>query len=153
MKRRFVTRRSPIHGRGVYAAVDLRAGERLLEYRGRRITRAAAARRDAGLTRRGHTFLFTLNDRYAIDGAAGGNSARWINHSCDPNCHAEVHVDIDGDARRDRVYVYATRPIRAGEELTFDYDIKLAVSHTPQLERTWACRCGSARCRGTMLAK
>ena len=148
---RFVTRRSPIHGRGVFAAVDLPAGARLLEYRGLRIGRERAAELDADLTEAGHTFLFTVNDSTLIDGSVGGNSARWMNHSCEPNCLAQVHVDIDGDESRDRVLIETLRPIAAGEELTFDYGIVLAVPHTPRLKRVWACRCGSPRCTGTML--
>jgi len=151
MATRFVTRRSPIHGKGVFARVDLPAGVQLLEYRGKRIGRERAAELDPKLTEAGHTFLFTVNDSTLIDGSVGGNSARWINHSCEPNCLAQIHVNIDGDELRDRVLIETLRPIRAGEELTFDYGIVLAVPHTTRLKRIWACRCGSPRCTGTML--
>ena len=151
MNPRFVTRSSPIHGRGVFARVDLAPGEMLMEYRGRRIGRATAAALDEALTLSGHTFLFTVNDSTLIDGSMGGNSARWMNHSCDPNCLAQVHVNIDGDEARDKVLIETLRTIRAGEELTFDYGIVLAVPHTARVKRIWACRCGSPRCTGTML--
>ena len=151
MRPRFATRRSPIHGRGVFARVDLPAHEHLLEYRGARIGRERAAELDRELTEAGHTFLFTVNDTTLIDGSVGGNSARWMNHSCEPNCLAQVHVNIDGDESRDRVLIETLRPVRAGEELTFDYGIVLAVPHTARLKRIWACRCGSPRCTGTML--
>jgi SET domain-containing protein len=146
---RLVVRRSPIHGRGVYANRALAAGERLIEYRGRRI---APARGDSARTRSGHTFTFALNDDWLIDGSVGGNSSRWINHGCAPNCEAVIHVDIDGDAKRDRVWIHALRPIRRGEELSFDYDIVLALPHDARMRRLWACRCGAPQCRGTMLA-
>ncbi|MBP6693195.1 MAG: SET domain-containing protein-lysine N-methyltransferase, partial [Xanthomonadales bacterium] len=113
---RLVVRRSPIHGRGVYANRALAAGERLIEYRGRRIAAARAARGDAARTRSGHTCTFVLNDEWLIDGSVGGNSSRWINHGCTPNCEALIHVNIDGDAKRDRVWIHALRRIRRGEE-------------------------------------
>jgi SET domain-containing protein len=151
-KRRFVTRSSPIHGRGVFAAVKLRRGETLLEYRGRRITHDEANRRHGNSEGSGHTYYFTLNDHWVVDGDDGGNSARWINHSCTPNCEAEIHVHIGGDERRDHVLIRTLRAIRAGEELGFDYAIVLEVPHTARARRLWACRCGSQSCRGTMLA-
>lgn len=146
--RRLAVRRSPIHGRGVFATQALAAGERVIEYRGVRIPRAEAQRRETP----GHTFLFTVNEGWAIDGGRHGNSARWINHSCDPNCEAVVHVDLDGDERRDRVFIETLRPVRAGEELTFDYRVELPVPHTRARAREWPCRCGAASCRGTLLA-
>ena len=149
---RLVVRRSPIHGRGVYANRALAAGERLIEYRGQRIASARAARGDAARTRSGHTCTLALNDEWLIDGSVGGNSSRWINHGCTPNCEAVIHVDIDGDAKRDRVWIHALRRIRRGEELTFDYGISLAVPHDARMRKLWACHCGSPQCRGTMLA-
>ena len=146
--RRLVARRSPIHGRGVFALRPLRAGERVIEYRGARIPRAEALVRETP----GHTFLFTVNAHWAIDGGRDGNSARWINHACTPNCEAVVHVDLDGDERRDRVFIETLRAVRAGEELTFDYAIELPVPHTRAREREWPCRCGGPGCRGTLLA-
>jgi len=149
---RLVVRRSPIHGRGVHANRELAAGERLIEYRGRRVARATASRDDATRTRSGHTFTFALNDDWLIDGSIGGNSSRWINHGCAPNCEAVIHVDIDGEAKRDRVWIHALRRIRRGEELTFDYDIVLAAPHDARMRRLWSCHCGAPQCRRTMLA-
>ena len=149
--RRFAVRGSAIHGRGVFALVDLPAGLRLMEYTGRRITRAEFEARDPDITASGSTYLFTLNDEWLVDGAVDGNSARFINHSCDPNCVAEVHVDVNGDPRRDKVWIETLRPIRAGEELTFEYGIELAVRHTARMKRIWECRCGARACTGTML--
>ncbi len=152
MRRRFVVRNSPIHGRGVFAATNLGAGQMLMEYRGRRITHTEANRRHGNGAGSGHTYYFTLNDRWVVDGSDGGNSARWINHSCAPNCLAQIHVNIDGDEKRDRVLIETLRPIRSGEELSFDYAIVLDVSLSAQVRRLWACHCGARGCRGTMLA-
>ena len=150
MSRRITLRRSPIHGNGVFAAVDIPAGEELIEYKGRRITHSQANRLYSG-PETGHTFLFTLDDRWLIDANVGGNIARWINHACEPNCKAYLHDAKDGDPRHARVIIESLRPIRAGEELTYDYGIVLDERHTPELKRIWACRCGSPRCTGTLL--
>ncbi len=151
MTRRIVQRRSPIHGNGVFAACDLKAGIRLVEYRGKRLTHAQANRSYGGDADSGHTFLFTLNEKYLIDANDGGNVARWINHSCAPNCQAWVIESADGDLRRDRVVIESKRAIREGEELTYDYGITLEERQTPTLKRIWACRCGAPRCTGTLL--
>ena len=113
MSRRIQVRNSPIHGRGVFAAVDLAAESRVIEYQGLRLSHAKADARYAGNSETGHTFLFTLNDAYVIDANQGGNDARWINHSCAPNCEAE---DDSG-----QVYLMALRNIKPGEELGYDY--------------------------------
>jgi SET domain-containing protein len=86
-----------------------------------------------------------------IDGTRGGNSARWINHSCDPNCEALIEEHDGPDRRKDKVVIEALRNIRPGEELTYNYGITLAERHTPRLKKIWACRCGSSKCTGTIL--
>jgi SET domain-containing protein len=149
MTRRLLVRRSPIHGNGVYAAVDIPARTVLIQYKGRLLTVAEVDRLYAGGADTGHTFLFTLNDKYIIDANVGGNSARWINHSCAPNCEAYID-EVDG-ARKDRVMIQSIRAIKAGEELTYNYGIVLDVSHTAKMKRIWACRCGAAHCTGTLL--
>lgn len=151
MSRRFSARRSAIHGRGVFALVDIPAGSVLLEYRGRLLRHAEADDLYGDSVESGHTFLFTLNDEYVVDGNVGGNSARWINHSCEPNCQALVYPDAGGDPARDRIWIEALRDIAAGEELGFDYGIVLEERHTPRLKAIWACRCGAPSCTGTML--
>jgi SET domain-containing protein len=151
MPRRFVARRSPIHGNGVFASAPIRKGERILEYKGTLMTHAEADAMygDGGET--GHTFLFTLNEQYIIDANRKGNTARWINHSCAPNCQALVEESEDGDPRRDRIVIEALRNIRPGEELTYDYGIVLDVPHTPRLKKLWKCLCGAPNCTGTLL--
>jgi SET domain-containing protein len=78
-----------------------------------------------------------------------GNSARWINHSCAPNCRAYIE-EVDG-ARKDKVIIESRRAIKAGEELTYNYGIVLDVPHTPKMKKLWGCRCGAKRCTGTLL--
>lgn len=151
LPRRIQVRRSGVHGRGVYAVGPIAAGERIVEYKGERISDEEADRRHpADPKEPHHTFYFSLEGGGVIDARFGGNSARWINHSCAPNCRAVLEED-PRDRRRDRVLIETLRPIRAGEELTYDYGISLEERHTPRLKRIWACRCGAPACTGTML--
>lgn len=153
MPARLKTRRSPIHGNGVFAATDIRKGEKLIQYKGRLRSHAEVDKAYADEVETGHTFLFTLNDEYVIDANLDGNSARWINHSCNPNCEAVFYEDEGGDKRRDQVWIESKRAIRAGEELSYNYGITLAEAHTPKMKKLWACKCGSRKCTGTMLQK
>ena len=153
MSRRIVSRRSPIHGNGVFAAVDIPAQTTLVEYKGRLLTHAQADRLYPANADSGHTFLFTLNERYVLDANVDGNIARWINHSCDPNCRAVMAEDAQGRSTRDRILIESIRDIRAGEELSYDYGIVLAQRHTARLKAIWQCRCGSPACTGTMLKR
>jgi len=151
MPRKIATRKSTIHGNGMFAVAPIKKGERLIEYKGERRTHAQVDRDSGGDVESGHTFLFTLNDKYVIDGTRGGNSARWINHSCNPNCEALIEEHDGPDRRKDKVVIEALRNIRQGEELTYNYGITLAERHTPRLKKIWACRCGSSKCTGTIL--
>jgi uncharacterized protein len=146
-------RNSNIHGRGVFASANIKKGTRILEYKGRRLTHKQADRIYAGGSETGHTFLFTLNDYFVIDANVGGNAARWINHSCGPNCESICEEDDDGYPDRERVYIDAVRDIKAGEELGYSYFITLEEAHTARLKKVWECRCGSPKCTGTMLAE
>jgi uncharacterized protein len=151
MSSKFEVRRSKIHGSGVFAAKNIKKGEFIIEYKGllRSHEEVDAAYDNEDET--GHTFLFTLNEDYVLDANIKGNDARWINHSCDPNCDSE-HVDAEnGDKSKDRIEIKAIRDIKAGEELSYNYGIRLAERHTPKLKKLWACLCGSPKCTGTML--
>jgi SET domain-containing protein len=138
-------RDSAIHGRGVFAARDLERGTTVIEYRGRRMGYDEACRRpDSDPDDPQHTFLFELDDGRVIDAGVGGNAARWINHSCAPNC-------APYEDERGRVFIAAKRRIAAGEELTYDYKLSLGGRVGRRLREAYACRCGAKRCRGTML--
>jgi SET domain-containing protein len=137
-------RDSAIHGRGVYAVARIRKGARILEYLGERISHAEA---DLRYERKGdddgHTFLFIASNRTVIDAGVNGNDARFINHSCDPNCETV----IEGS----RVYIDAIRNIEVGEELGYDYQLTWESTDDPAELALYACRCGAKKCRGTML--
>lgn len=138
-------RRSPIHGTGVFARRAIRAGECIIEYLGERISWKEACRRtERNDGPAGHTFLFDLSNGKLIDGGSNGNDARWINHGCEPNCEAR---EEEG-----RVFIYALKDIRRGEELQYDYALQLEGRHTAALKREFACLCQAPSCRLTMLA-
>jgi SET domain-containing protein len=140
----YVVRWSKIHGRGVFAATAIRKGTRIIEYKGKRISYKLACKLYPDVEGKPtHTFLFEIDDDTVIDAAQGGNAARWINHSCEPNCEA---VDDDG-----RIYIEAIRNIKAGEELGYNYGITLDERHTPAEKKRWPCYCGKKKCRGTLL--
>ena len=139
----FEIRRSAIQGRGAFATRRIRKGERIIEYTGERITNAEAdTRYDDERMRRHHTYLFTLTQRTVVDGGAGGNESRFINHSCEPNCEAIIE---DG-----RIWIDALTTIPAGEELTYDYKYE-RLGTADEDDGKYPCRCGALRCRGTIL--
>jgi SET domain-containing protein len=151
MKPKIRRGRSKIHGRGIFATAPIRKGEEIIEYKGHLISHEEADRQDAFDLETGHTFLFVLNEQWVIDAKVRGNAARWINNSCSPNTEAFVHDHESGDPRRSKVIIEARRDIKAGDELTYDYRIELNSPPTAKQLKAWACRCGSPRCRGTML--
>ena len=143
--RRIQVRRSGVHGRGVFAVAPIAQGEQIIEYVGEVIDWPEALRRHPhDPDDPNHTFYFSLDDGRVIDAKVGGNSSRWINHACEPNCQAD---EADG-----RVFIHALRDLQPGEELFYDYGLVLDLRHTPKLKKQYACRCGSRTCRGTMLA-
>ena len=151
MSSKFEVRRSKIHGSGVFAAKNIKKDEFIIEYKGLLRSHQEVDAAYDGENETGHTFLFTLNEDFVVDANIKGNEARWINHSCDPNCDSE-HVDaVDGDKSKDRIEIKALRDIKAGEELSYNYGIRLGERHTPKLKKLWACLCGSPKCTGTML--
>jgi SET domain-containing protein len=137
-------RGSEIHGMGVYAVAPIKKGTRVLEYIGERISHAEADRRyEQKGADDGHTFLFIASSRTVIDATGGGNVARYINHSCNPNCETVIE--------QSRVFVEAIRNIKPGEELGYDYQLTWYSTDAPEDLALYACRCGAAKCRGTML--
>ena len=129
------TKASAIHGTGIFARGNVPAGTRLLEYVGERVSKEESLRR----RKTGNFFVFIVTEEFDIDGAVNWNPARFINHSCAPNCEARMEEE--------RIWVYALRDIAAGEELTFNYGYDL------QDYEEHPCRCGAPECVGYMVAQ
>ena len=143
--RRTQVRRSGVHGKGMFALAPLAAGEVVIEYTGEVITwREALRRHPHDPSDPDHTFYFHIDAKHVIDAKVGGNSARWINHACEPNCEADQQ---DG-----RIFITALRDIAPGDELSYNYGLVIDQRYTRKLKKQFECRCGGAECRGTMLA-
>ncbi len=143
--RRIQVRRSGVHGKGVFAIAEIPADTTIIEYKGEVITWPEALdRHPHDPEQPNHTFYFHIDDDHVIDGNVDGNAARWINHSCEPNCETDV---VDG-----RVFVKALRDLMPGEELFYDYGLVIDARYTAKLKKEFECRCGAPSCRGTMLA-
>ncbi|HYW29918.1 MAG TPA: SET domain-containing protein-lysine N-methyltransferase [Gemmatimonas sp.] len=141
----FEIRRSGIQGLGGFATQHIAPGVRLIEYAGQRLTPAEAeARYPESGGERHHTYLFAIDDDVVVDAAVDGNEARFLNHSCAPNCDAVIE---DG-----RIWIDTIQDIEPGEELVYDYAYVLAERHTPAAKRRFPCSCGAVTCRGTILA-
>ena len=135
-----------MQGLGAFATRHIPPGVRLIEYAGERLTPTQAeARYPEVHGERHHTFLFAIDDDVVVDAAVQGNAARFINHSCDPNCDAIID---DG-----RIWIESITDIVTGEELAYDYAYILDERHTPAAKKRFPCRCGATTCRGTVLAK
>jgi hypothetical protein len=143
----FAIRTSKIQGRGAFATRVIRKNERIIEYLGECIDDAESdVRYPDGEMGRHHTFLFAIGDgTRVLDAGPLDWPAKYINHSCDPNC--EAIEEEDG-----RVFIDALRKIDVGTELLYDYAYERTDEHTPEDEALYLCRCGSAKCRGSILA-
>lgn len=143
--RRIQVRRSGVHGKGVFAVADIPKGEVIIEYVGEVITWKEALRRHPhDPSDPNHTFYFHIDEDHVIDALYGGNSSRWINHSCSPNCEPD---EIDG-----RIFIRARKNIQAGDELNYDYGLVIDAPLTEELKADYPCWCGSKNCRGTLLS-
>lgn len=132
-KLKFEIRQSEIDNKGAFATEDIPKGTRVAEYVGEKINSEEAERRETINDEKGVTYIFCLDEEYCIDGAVGGNDSRFINHSCEPNCDYAIE---DG-----RIFYYANRDIKKGEELTIDYDYDAD-------SKREICLCKSKNCRG-----
>jgi SET domain-containing protein len=141
----FEIRESGIQGLGAFATRHIPPGVRLIEYAGERLTPEQAQARYPDGDDRHHTFLFAIDDEVVIDASVNGNEARFINHSCAPNCDAVID---DG-----RIWIETIHDIEPGEELAYDYAYILEERHSPAAKARYPCHCGAITCRGTILAK
>ena len=142
----FEIRRSPVHGLGGFATRHIPAGVRLIEYAGERITSAESETRYPDVPGGcHHTFLFAIDDEVVVDASVAGNDARFLNHSCAPNCDAVIDEG--------RIWIETLHDIEPGEELVYDYAYILNERHTPAAKRRYPCHCGAITCRGTILGR
>jgi hypothetical protein len=128
-------RASAIHGTGGFATADIPEGTRLVEYLGRKIDKQESLRQ----CELDNPYIFSINDDFDLDGNVDWNPARHLNHSCAPNAEAQQ----DGE----RIWIVAARDIRAGEEVTFNYNYDL------EDYREHPCACGAANCVGYIVAE
>ena len=134
-----------MHGKGVFALVHIPKDEVIIEYKGELISwQQAQDRHPHDPLEPNHTFYFHINEDHVIDGGVKGNSARWINHSCNPNCEA--------DEVGEHVFIKAIKNIKPGDELNYDYGLMIDERYTPKLKAEYPCWCGAKKCRGTLLA-
>lgn len=136
-----IVKKSKIHGNGVFAKTDIPKGSKIIEYVGEKLTKREADKRvdEAEESHKrdptnGQTYIFELDDQYDIDGNVPYNTAKYINHSCDPNCETDI---ADG-----KIWIIAIEKIKKGEELSYDYGY--SVDHW----RDSPCRCGKKNCIG-----
>ena len=142
---------SAIHGKGVFAQTNIQKGDCIIEYKGERISwKTALKRHPHDPLQPNHTFYFSITNGKVIDGKVKGNDAKWINHSCAPNCVANEVID---KKERLHVFLFAKKNIKVGEELFYDYSLDVEGKRTKALKEDYLCRCGSKKCRGTMLSK
>ena len=143
-KKLYKLTKSKIHNIGVVAAVNLKKGDNVIEYIGEKISKKEGDRRSEIHIEEaeknpdlGEVYVFELNDKYDIDGSVDYNDAKYINHSCNPNCESDIV--------NDRIWVKAIRDIKKGEELTYDYSYDL-----DEFDE-YPCRCGDVKCFGYIL--
>ena len=140
-------KKSKIHANGVFATKSIKKNTKIIEYIGEKVTRSEGDKRSAkrikaylNSAKDGSVYIFELNSRYDIDGSPLYNKARYINHSCSPNCEVEI--------TKDRIWIVAIRAIKKGEELSYDYGYEFDKSDF----RDHVCKCGSKKCIGFIIS-
>ena len=134
MKKLYKIKKSRIDNRGLYAALDIKKNTKIIEYKGKIIT-VKETETNPKFDNDKAIYLFNLNKKYDLDGDFKYNTARLINHSCDPNC------EVDGIGLK--LWIYAIKDIKKNEELTYDYGFSFDKDY-----KDFPCRCGSKRCVG-----
>tara|TARA_B100000686_G_scaffold339224_1_gene412909 strand:+ start:1096 stop:1590 length:495 start_codon:yes stop_codon:yes gene_type:complete len=140
-------KKSNVHGSGVFAIENISKGTKIIEYIGEKITRSEGDKRSERRIKKylhskktGSVYIFELNKKYDIDGSPGYNKARYINHSCSPNCEVEII--------RGHIWIISIKNIRKGDELTYDYGYEFDKEDYKDHE----CRCGSKNCIGYIIS-
>ena len=132
--RKYFRKRSGINNLGLFAGRDIKKGEKVIEYKGRKFTHKQVEEDDRFDNSKA-IYLFTLNERYVLDGDTKTNTAKYINHSCDPNCEVDI---IKG-----KIWIIAIKDIKKGDELSYDYGFGYDADF-----RQFPCKCGSKNCCG-----
>lgn len=135
-------KKSNIHNSGVFATEDIKKGTRIIEYIGKKVTKAQGDKisekrlnKYLHSKKEGSVYIFELNKKYDIDGLVNNNKARFINHSCNPNC------EVFGEGLK--IWIYAMKNIKKGEELSYDYGFSFDENF-----REFPCNCQSKNCVG-----
>ena len=131
---KYFRKKSGINNLGLFAKSDINKGEKVIEYRGRKFTHKQVEENDRFDNSKA-IYLFTLNERYVLDGDTKTNTAKYINHSCDPNCEVDI---IKG-----KIWIIAIKDIKKGDELSYDYGFGYDADF-----RQFPCKCGSKNCCG-----
>ncbi len=139
-------RHSSIHNKGIFAATNIVKGTKVIEYVGEKINKKESDKRgdqELNLSKtdktKGSVYIFELDKKYDVDGNVSYNTAKWINHSCDPNCETDI---VDG-----HIWITAIKDVKKGEELSYDYNYGLD---------DWEehpCKCGCAKCAGYIVGE
>jgi len=130
-------KKSKIDNKGLYARLDIKKGKKIIEYKGKIITHKKSEE-DSKYDNSKAIYLFNLNKRYDLDGDFKYNTARLINHSCDPNC------EVFGTGLK--VWVYSIKNIKNGDELSYDYGFSFDKDY-----KDYPCKCGSKKCCGFII--
>ena len=134
MKKLYKVKKSNIHQRGLCAADDIKKGSKIIEYKGR-IIPIKETETNPKFDNEKAIYLFNINKRYDLDGDFKYNTARLINHSCNPNC------EVEGKGLK--IWIYAIKNIKKGEELSYDYGFNFDEDF-----KNYPCKCGSSNCVG-----
>ncbi|KAM5132236.1 LOW QUALITY PROTEIN: histone-lysine N-methyltransferase 2B [Mantella aurantiaca] len=131
--------RSSIHGRGLFCKRNIDAGEMVIEYSGIVIRAVLTDKREKFYDSKGiGCYMFRIDDFDVVDATMHGNAARFINHSCEPNCYSRV-IHVEGQKH---IVIFALRSIYRGEELTYDYKFPIE-----DASNKLSCNCGAKKCR------
>ena len=131
---KYFRKKSGINNLGLFAKTDIKKGEKVIEYKGRKFTHKQVEENDRFDNSKA-IYLFTLNERYVLDGDTKTNTAKYINHSCNPNCEVDI---ING-----KIWIIAIKDIKKGDELSYDYGFGYDADF-----RQFPCKCGSKNCCG-----
>jgi len=146
MKKLWFKKKSSLHGSGLFAAFDIKKGAQVIEYIGDKITKKEGDKRAEKQIKKaqknknnGMVYVFELNNKYDIDGGVARNYARFINHSCDPNCEVEINDN--------QIWISSIKRIKKGLELTYNYGYPFDSDFEDHI-----CKCGAKKCVGYILS-